>query len=500
MADTSGKNKSLWLDTASQPTLTMLSHSLTADICVVGGGIAGLTTAYLLMNRGKSVVVIEDGKIGGGETGRTSGHLSNALVDRYYVLEEERGEDGARRAAESHTVAIDTIEKIIGDERINCDFKRLDGYLFLGPDDRPDTLNKELAAARRAGLSEVALHSGLPVGPVDLGPCLRFPNQAQFHSIKYLSGLAAAIVRNGGKIYDRTHVTSVKDGEPCVVTVKNGHTVTAKSVVIATNTPINDWVAIHTKQASYRSYVVGLSLPKNSIPEALYWDTADPYHYVRLHDGLLIVGGEDHKTGQEHNPQERTAALLAWAREKFPLARDMKYQWSGQIVEPVDGLAYIGRNPGEHNVYIVTGDSGNGLTHGTIAGLLIDDLVDGKTNPWEALYDPSRIAKPIGKFLHENLNTLVQYKDWVAGGDVSSVDQIPPGEGAVMQEGLKKVAVCKNTRGHILRCSAVCPHLGAVVRWNSAEKTWDCPAHGSRFDAKGHVINGPANTDLTPKD
>jgi Rieske Fe-S protein len=148
----------------------------------------------------------------------------------------------------------------------------------------------------------------------------------------------------------------------------------------------------------------------------------------------------------------------------------------------------------------VTGDSGNGLTHGTIAGLLIDDLVDGKTNPWEALYDPSRIAKPIGKFLHENLNTLVQYKDWVAGGDVSSVDQIPPGEGAVMQEGLKKVAVCKNTRGHILRCSAVCPHLGAVVRWNSAEKTWDCPAHGSRFDAKGHVINGPANTDLTPKD
>lgn len=497
------RNEPVWESTAQIPTHSPLTADTTADVCIVGAGIAGLTTAYLLTQVGKSVVVLEDGRIGSGMTAATTAHLANALDDRYFNLERWHGARGARLAAESHTAAIDRIDAIVARERIACDFERIDGYLLAAPEHDSDYLQRELEAAHRAGLHNVVQTGRAPL-PWDTGPCLRFPNQGQLHPLKYLAGLAAAIERGGGRIHSDSHADAIEGGDPGRVTTRRG-TVTAEHIVVATNAPVNDLVVIHTKQAPYMTYVVGLLVPRGSVAHALYWDTGDPYHYLRiqpLRDGqfdLLIAGGEDHKTGQAGDIEQRHGRLEAWTRERFPMAGELAFTWAGQVMETMDGLAFIGRNPLDHdNVYTVTGDSGMGMTHGTIGGILITDLILGRHNSWQALYDPSRkTLRASADFVRENANVAAQYADWVTPGDVSSVDEIGRDAGAVIRRGVSKVAVYRDEAGSLHERSAVCPHLGCIVAWNSAEKTWDCPCHGSRFSKLGDVINGPANTGLT---
>ncbi len=505
MSSDSGQSTSLWMATASVPEQPALTEDLKTDVCVVGAGIAGMTTAYLLTRAGKSVVVLDDGPVGAGQTQRTTAHLSNALDDRYFRIEWLHGTEGARLAAESHTAAIDRIEAAAREEGIACDFERLDGYLFLPPGGSPDVLDRELEAARRAGLTGVERLPRAPLDGFDTGPCLRFPRQGQFHPLKYLAGLAEAIRRGGGRLFSGAHAEAITGGAPARVRVRGGRVVTAGAVVVATNTPVNDRVAIHTKQAPYLTYVIGARVPHGSVPRALYWDTLDPYHYVRLQPGsgaedVLIVGGEDHKTGQADDQASRHARLEAWARERFPMLGAVEFRWSGQVLETIDGLAFIGRNPGdEPNVFVATGDSGMGMTHGTIAGLLLTDLILGRENPWAALYDPARkTLRAAGEFARENLNVLGQYGDWLTGGEVTSPDDIAPGKGAVIRRGLTKVAAYRDEQDVVHERSAVCTHLGCIVGWNDAEKTWDCPCHGSRFDPLGRVLNGPANRDLAP--
>jgi glycine/D-amino acid oxidase-like deaminating enzyme/nitrite reductase/ring-hydroxylating ferredoxin subunit len=473
----------------------------------VGAGIAGLTTAYLLAREGKSVVVLDDGPLAGGETSRTTAHLVNALDDRYYELERLHGERGARLAAESHTAAVDQIEEIVEREGIDCDFQRLDGYLCVGPGQSTEQLGHELRAAHRCGLTEVKYVERLPYDGYDFGAALHFPYQGQFHILKYMTGLARAFTDLGGRLHTRSHADKIEgDGKTARVTTSEGHVVTASAVVVATNTPVNDLVSIHTKQAPYRTYVVGARVPEGSVPRMLLWDTEDPYHYVRLqtvsegHD-VLIVGGEDHKTGQAEDFDERFRRLEEWTRERFPSVESFDYRWSGQVMEPVDGLGFIGRNPGDaDNVYVATGDSGNGMTHGTIAGILIRDLILGRDNAWATLYDPSRISlRAGGEYARENLNVAAQYAEHLTGGEVSSPDEVAPGAGAIMRRGLSKVALYRDDAGALHEFSAVCTHLGCVVAFNDKEKSWDCPCHGSRFSpTDGHPLNGPAISGLEP--
>lgn len=510
MNTNSTQSVSLWNATETTLIPGALMKDTHADVCVIGAGIAGMTTAYLLVREGRSVVVLDDGPIAGGETQRTTAHLANAIDNRYVEIERLHGAKGAQLTAESHTAAIDRIDAIVREEQIACEFERLDGYLFDPPEESSDLLERELQAARRAGLTSVELVERAPLKSFDTGPCLRFPRQGQFHPLKYLAGLAGAIQRRGGRIFSGAHATTVKGGAPATVETRGGPVVTSDAVVVATNTPINDRVAIHTKQAPYMTYVIAAQVPSSQIFKALYWDTLDPYHYVRLqpfqsqtngragNPELLIVGGEDHKTGQAHNAGERYFRLETWARARFPMMREIAFRWSGQVMESVDGLAFIGRNPlDDPSVFVATGDSGMGMTHGTIAGILITDLIMGRENPWTALYDPSRKRlRAAGTFTKENLNVAAQYGQWFTGGEIASAYDLEPGTGAVMRRGLSKVAVYRDEQGQIHERSAACPHLGCVVEWNQAEHTWDCPCHGSRFDCYGEVIDGPSNGDL----
>jgi glycine/D-amino acid oxidase-like deaminating enzyme/nitrite reductase/ring-hydroxylating ferredoxin subunit len=492
------------MDTAALRRPAPLAGDLAVDVCVVGGGIAGLTTAYRLAQEGRRVAVVDDGPLAGGETSRTTAHLSNAIDDRYGWIEQVHGAKGAALAAASHTAAIDAVERISREEGIECGFERLDGYLFNPPDGEEVDLAGERDAARRAGITGAEIVDRAPIRGFDTGPALRFPRQAQFHPLRYLEGVARAIEKRGGALR-LAHVSEIEGGARPRVATETGPVVRAEAVVVATNSPVNLRLPIHTKQAPYRTYVIAAPVPSGSLPRALLWDTLDPYHYVRRQPGdgeeLLIVGGEDHKTGQDEDPAERHERLEGWARARFPEMGATKYRWSGQVMETVDGLAFIGASPdGAKNVYVATGDSGMGMTHGTIAGLLLGDLLVGRENAWAELYDPSRISpRAAAEFARENVNVALQYGDYALPADADGSAEIAPGEGAVLRDGLKRTAVYRDPSGALHRRSAVCVHLGCLVAWNPLEKSWDCPCHGSRFDPLGKVINGPANRDLEPE-
>jgi glycine/D-amino acid oxidase-like deaminating enzyme/nitrite reductase/ring-hydroxylating ferredoxin subunit len=514
MPTTSQPHPSYWSASSQPARQCPLTHDTRADVCVVGAGIAGLSTAYSLVAAGKSVIVLDDGRIADGQTKQTTAHLSTALDDRYVEMERLHGATGARMAAQSHTAAIETISDVVQREQIDCDFERLDGYLFVPPGESADLLDQEWQAAHRAGLTSVERLDRLPA-PWPARPCLRFPGQGQFHPLRYLDGLVSGIKRKGGRIFTGTHADRMEGGPSARVVASNGRQVACSAIVVATNTPVNDLFAIHTKQAPYLTYAIAATVPRGWVTKALYWDTLDPYHYVRLqnlqprtndaapaydadNEELLIVGGEDHKTGQAFDQEERYGRLESWARERLPKMGPVLFRWSGQVMEPVDGLAFIGRNPADKdNVYIVTGDSGMGMTHGTIAGLLLTDLILGRDNPWANLYDPSRKTLLSAKeFASENLNVAKQYADWITAGEALTLADIAAESGAVIREGLSKVAIYRDGSGVAHKFSAVCPHLGCIVAWNASERTWDCPCHGSRFACTGEVVVGPANRGL----
>ena len=496
---------SLWEATSSMPMHPVLAGKTRADVCVVGAGIAGLTAAYLLGRTGKQVVVIDDRRIAAGQTQLTTAHLSNQLDAYYSHVEKLYGEESSRMAAQSHTAAIDLIETIVREEDIDCEFERVDAYLFAPAGESSELIDREFQAALRTGVLDVQRVAGAPLPRLETGPAIRFGRNAQFHPLKYLLGLAAAIERDGGRIYGGPRAVKIAGGDTARIETACGATVEAGAVVVATNTPVNDRVTIHSKQSPYRTYAIGARVPKDAVVRALYYDTLDPYHYVRLQtiptdDGpveWLIVGGEDHKTGQAADTAERFERLEQWARQRFPM-ESVEFRWTGQVMETTDGLAFIGRNPGDKdNVFISTGDCGMGLTHGTIAGMLLSDLILGKQNPWQKLYDPARKPiKTIGKYVEENLNVAGQYAAWATGGEVESVDEIPPGHGAILRRGLLKTAVYRTDQGQLVERSAVCTHLGCIVAWNPAARTWDCPCHGSQFNPQGEVVNGPAIHDL----
>lgn len=499
---------SIWMSTARMPEFSPLRADIDTDVCVIGAGIAGLTSALLLAREGRRVVVLDAMSIGEGETSRTTAHFFPP-DERYFGIERRFGKKGAATVADSYRAATAMVQRLIEEENIDCGFERLDGYLFAPSAAGWADIEKEYRAARRIGVP-VQLHDRVPGLAFDTGPALRFGNQAQFHPLRYLEGLAAALVRRRGIIHTGTRaldidtVSDVGASQQLVITAEAR--VRAQSVVLATNTPFNDRLTMHTKQAGYRTYVIGMRVPAGSVPRILMWDTSEPYYYVRLESAgaaageeILIVGGADHKVGQDAHPQHRYAELEAWTKARFPSSRGVAYRWSGEVMEPSDGVAYLGRHPGGNpQLYMITGDSGNGMTHCTAGAMLVCDLIQQRDNPWAWLYDPAR--KPnrgIGTFVREQVNTLAQLAPWRERGELETADEIAAGEGAIVRLGGQQLAVHRDEEGGLHALNATCTHLGCTVAWNSAEKSWDCPCHGSRFDLDGEVLHGPARDALS---
>jgi glycine/D-amino acid oxidase-like deaminating enzyme/nitrite reductase/ring-hydroxylating ferredoxin subunit len=490
---------SLWLE-GEAPNFPALSTDLEVDVAIIGGGEARDAAAVRLKASGKRVAVLEARDIGHGTTGGTSAHLTEAVDTRYGRLEKDFGRDGARLVANASKDAIAAIEQLARAHSINCDFERLPGYLYSERESDLEALHEEWEAAGRAGL-DVQLERESPL-PFPVSAALRFGGQAAFHPFKYVRGLSRAADGDGSYVYERTRVLEIHEDERCRLVTERG-VVTAESVIMATHTPLN-WLLLHPKIGHYQSYV--LAVEAERVPSrALYWDTDDPYHYTRLvtdeadrNRNLLIIGGEDHRTGAETDTEARYAALLAYADAKFGVKRVAR-RWSAQLMEPVDGLPYIGQNSGSSRVYVATGYSGNGLTFGTVAGMMLPELIAGRDHPWAALFAATRV-KPLAAaldFVQENAPIGMYMVGDRLRGLGGKVEDVAPGEGKVMVVDGKRLALYREPSGELHSVSAVCPHLGCIVHFNAAERTWDCPCHGSRFTTSGAILDGPAMSGLT---
>lgn len=391
---------------ASPPGFNPLLTHTTADVCVIGAGISGLSVAYELMRLGLSVVVLDERSVGGGQTLNTTAHLVTALDERYFELERVHGEAGAALARESHSAAIDRIEAITRESSIDCRFARIDGHIFVPPEraDSHELLDRELAAARRAGAT-AEKHDSTPQLAVP-APSLRFPDQAQVHPLMYIAGLARAIRAGKGRIFTGTQVARYDGGADPLVTTVDNLRISCGAVLVATNTPIAGGRAAQS-ETPFCSYVIALRIEPGSMSPALYWDgywdDDSAYHYARLAsspfaapdapDDLLLVGGEDHEGEQPDLPDPRYERLEEWARLHFNRAGSVTHRWYGRILEPDDELAYIGRHPrGDDNLYVISGDSGNGMTYAAIAGMMIPSLIRGGEHRWSRIYDPNRSA------------------------------------------------------------------------------------------------------------
>lgn len=497
--------------------LQPLDSDIDTDVAIVGGGIGGLSIAYALSRMGRPCVLIERDLVGSSGPARLeSAHLAEALDGRYFRLENIYGTENASLVAQSHSAAIQAIRETIRKEAIECDFQMLDGYLSLHPSDRIKTLRQEFEATRRAGLpTELVSHA--PGIRLRERISLKFPSQAQFNPRKYAQGLSKAVLRYGGKIFTGTRAINV---DASGVTTTGGR-VTANHIIVATSTPLN-MVRIHVKQLAYRSYVIGMLVDKGKVPATLWWDTGDqhsvwsttPYHYARIQSlddqrDLLICGGEDHRvttTGYDDlSDEDHFNHLEAWGYDHFPAVGKILYRSSHLRMEPIDSLGYIGRNPGDSNIYIATGDAGTGLTYAAIAGLLIPDLIAGRKNPWEDLYNPSRTpVQVLGEFLGESRDMSYGYPDLRV--DDATEHALSNDEGAVIRIHGRRIAVYRDNQGELHAHLASCPHVGCGLHWDPHERSFECPCHAGdtytggalRFDIHVPQTSKRARKDVHP--
>ena len=502
-------SRSYWMGELPLVNAPALSAEESCDVVIVGSGIAGLSTAYELTRFGKSVIVIDRGEIGSGMTARTTAHLASQLDDFYSELIRVRGEDEARLYHDSQVAAINRIEAICRDEKIDCQFRRLDAFLIPTDEGPISDLQEEYEACRSIGV-DVDWADRAPIEGLDTGRCLRFPDQGRFHPTRYLRGLVEAIQQNGGRLFANTaYVRDDEDKDGVVIETEGGARIRASAAVFATNSPVNDKVAIHTKQIPDRTYVIAGPVPKGSVPDILLWDTYEAYHYVRIQElddsnDLLIVGGGDHRSGEAHDMDSRLGQLADWARKRFPAFEKVEYSWSGQVLEPMDFMPFSGLNPGNERIYLHTGDSGQGITNGVAGSLTIAPLILGNDSRYAELFDPGRKSLTstvsVGEFARGQAGVVGNLAEYLTPGEIRSADDLKPGEGGILREGASKVAAFRTEDGKLLRHSAACTHMGCIVHWNEFERCWDCPCHGSQFAPDGQVLNGPAVKPLANAD
>ena len=497
---------SYWIDSGPLPRFAKPRADVKVDVVVVGGGITGITAAYLLKQAGLTVALVERVRCAQIDTGNTTAHLTAVTDQRLHHLIKTFGPSAARAVWDAGGAAIDQISNLIRAEKIACDFHWVPGYLHAPTaghqQDAVDELEREMSAANQLGIAA----DYLPAIPLFEVPGIKFPHQALFHPRKYLAALLRKIPGRGSHVYENAAVDEVLQ-RPLAVK-SNGFRVRGDYLVLATHTPLqgNTGTAaallLQSRLSLYTSYALSARLPRGSLPMGSWWDTGDPYYYLRVetrrgHD-YAVFGGEDHKTGQEKD----TAAAYARLEKKFrtfaPRAK-IDHRWSGQVILTNDGLPLIGETASRQ--FAATGYSGNGMTFGTLGAMMAVDAVLHRKNPWQELFDIHRKKFRGGTLAYLNENKDYPYymvRDWLAKSEGKSVDELPAGEGRILSLDGHKVAAYRDDNGAVSLCSPVCTHLQCIVAWNGAERTWDCPCHGSRFHPTGEVISGPAEEPLQP--
>jgi len=493
-----------WSTSATFPPFAKLAEDIVADVVVVGAGMTGLSAAYLLAKAGKRVVVLERDRCAATDTGHTSAHLTMVTDASMTELVKRFGRSHAQAVWDAGLAAIATIDQVVREHAIEADFEWVDGYLHAPLNDETsqatERLQEDARLARDLGFDA----DYIAAVPLLNLPGIRFANQARIHPRRYLAGVAKAFVALGGRIYEHSAADEFSD-EPRAVKAA-GHTVRYENVVIATHNPLVGAAGLagatlfQTKLALYTSYVIAGRTPSGVVPDALWWDTRDAYDYLRVEPhrdfDVVIFGGEDHKTGQQDDTvgcyrrlEERLSAIIPQV--------ELTHRWSGQVIETPDGLPYFGKSA-EHQ-YAATGYAGNGLTFGTLAGMMISDAVLGQSNPWAELFDPGRkaLTRGLWDYLKENVDyPYYMIRDRFAGAEAQSLRAVKRGQGKIVERKGAKVAAYRDQAGQVTLRSAICTHMGCAVGWNTAERTWDCPCHGSRFKPGGEVISGPAETPL----
>ncbi|KAL8706982.1 MAG: hypothetical protein Q9201_000030 [Fulgogasparrea decipioides] len=522
--ETSGETDPVWIHTepySKRPHFNKLAEDVKTNVCVIGSGIAGVSVSYELVSRGVQVVLLEAREVLSGESGRTSGHLSSSIDSGFTELASKRGKDGARLAVESHTYAINRIGEISKELGIDCEYRQFSGYDISqypkGSNEHEDDV-KEFKEEEKI-MNEIGLKArfqeGFAVkgwdGKIDQRDALIYSGQGAFHPTKYILGVLKWLTQQPNfHCYTRSRVMDVQEkgllNKEVRVSTEDGHTVTCVNAVEATNIPLQK-LSVVAELKYFRTYCIAIRVPKGSVEDCSLYDSADPYRYIRQtacdeKDNYIIIGGHDHKVGQENEDGSQFDELESWVRDRFTQAGSVDYKWSGQTLEPEDYTAFIGKNQGQSHVYICTGDFGNGLTHGVIAGKLIADEIMGFENEWSKIYNPKRIP-PLSKMpdmLAHDVQINAQYKRFLQS-DVKDIEDILPGSGGVLNPKSKTpMAVYKDEDGKAHKFSALCPHMKGVVCWNGLEKSWDCPVHGSRFGKDGIGIMGPAKGNLSPAD
>ncbi|MEX0659962.1 MAG: FAD-dependent oxidoreductase [Egibacteraceae bacterium] len=498
--DLPGTHGSYWIDSTPHPGFPALAGDEAGDVAVLGAGIVGLTVALLLAEAGRSVVLVDAGPVAGGVSGHTTAKVTVGHSTIYSPITERMGATAARVYAESNSAALAHMATTVERLGIDCDWEPADSYLWAQTPDQADTLRAEAQAATAAGLpatfvSDVAL-------PWPTTGAVRLTGQAQFHPRRYLLGLADALVAAGGRIFTGSRATDVDDASPCTVTTVGGR-VSAAHVIVATHMPFLDRGGFFSKVHPYREHVVTLRVPPGAVPRGMFLYAGSPTRSLRtIPDGdgaLLLVSGEKHRTGEEPRTDERYRRLIDWAGEHFPVGA-VTHRWSTQDTYSLDGLPYVGRlTRRSDRLLTATGFNAWGMTGGTLAAMLLADQVAGRDNPWASLYDANRVgpSTAIKTFVTENVEVGKHFfADRLSKEGPDRVEDLGPGDGAVLKVDGDDVAVCRDADGAVHAVSATCTHLGCLVSWNRGETSWDCPCHGSRFAPDGAVLHGPAVRDL----
>jgi glycine/D-amino acid oxidase-like deaminating enzyme/nitrite reductase/ring-hydroxylating ferredoxin subunit len=484
------------------PQFPQLTGDMQCDVLIVGGGITGLSAAWLLKRAGKTVVVLERNRLGTGDTGCTTAHLTQVTDWRLSKLVSTFGLDVARLVWEAGAAAINTIEQIVQTVDAKCDFRRVPAFVHLpvdGTDNDDHALREDHRLANELGLAA----SYVPSVPHIDQPGIRFPNQAKFHPLRYLRALAAVVDGDGSHVFEQSEAREFSENPRQVKTEKGQ--VRCEYLVIATHVPLVAEAGLigatlfQTKLAPYSTYAIGAKIPSGRWSEASYFDTADPYRYLRIDHGgkhdYAILGGEDHKTGQADDVEERHARLAELLKKLIPSAK-VDHRWSGQVIETHDGLPYLGETA--NGQFAATGFAGNGLTFGTLGGMMACDAVCERENPWKELFDVNRKkVQSAWDFAKENVDyPYYLVRDRFTAAGAASADEVKRNEGKILKNGAGRIACSRDESGKLTAVSAVCTHMGCIVHWNRVERTWDCPCHGSRFLPTGEVLAGPAESPL----